>query len=50
LHYKEVADIIEQGLYNVEEAQKTSILRATPDYKWIEEFILNVHRKEVIGS
>lgn len=50
LHYKEVADIIEQGLYNVEEAQKTSILQATPDYNWIEEFILNVHRKEIIGS
>lgn len=50
LHYKEVADIIEQGLYNVEEAQKTSVLKTTPDYSWIEEFILNVYKKEVIRS
>lgn len=47
LPYKEVADIIEQGLVNVEIAKEKSILPEKPDYEFIENFVLQFYLREV---
>ena len=41
--YKEVELLIENGLKELEEAQKVSILRDEPDYKWSEDFVYDVY-------
>lgn len=43
LSYKEVEQIIETGLGNVEEAQKISKLPNKPDYKFAEQLIYDFH-------
>ena len=41
--YKNVADMIESGLHELEELQKTSFLRSEPDYKWTDDFLYDVY-------
>jgi hypothetical protein len=43
LPYKEVEKIIEDGLCELEEAQKHSKLRAEPDRKWAEDFVYDIY-------
>jgi predicted nucleotidyltransferase len=43
LPYKEVAYLIESGLKELEELQKTSILRDEPDYRWAEDLVYDVY-------
>jgi hypothetical protein len=47
MQYKEVAEIIEQGLIDLTEAQKVSKLREKPDYEWIDNFIYDVYSQVV---
>lgn len=48
--YDEVAHMIEQGLVDLTEAQKTSTLRAEPDKQWVEDLVARVYTKTVIDS
>lgn len=41
--YREVEIIIENGLKELEEAQKVSILQTEPDYQWAEDFVYDVY-------
>jgi predicted nucleotidyltransferase len=41
--YKEVEKLIENGLHELEEAQKVSTLRAEPDLQWAEDFVYDVY-------
>lgn len=41
--YKEVEEIIEKGLQDLEEAQKNSVLVAQPDLQWAENFVYDVY-------
>lgn len=41
--YSEVEILIEQGLQDLEEAQKVSILRDVPDLEWMENFVYDVY-------
>jgi predicted nucleotidyltransferase len=43
LPYKEVADLIESGLRELEELQNTSKLRAEPDYQWADNFLYDIY-------
>lgn len=43
IHYKEVAEIIENGLEELKECQKISILRDKPDVEFAEDFIFEVY-------
>jgi len=43
LPYKQVADIIEEGLKDLKSAQEVSILQDTPDFQWAEDFIFEVY-------
>ncbi len=45
--YKEVADIIDNGLKDLLETQKTSILPEQPDFKWAQDFIFHVYSEIV---
>lgn len=49
LPYKEVAKEIEDLLVTVEATEKTSILPATADLKWIDEFVEDHHLITVLG-
>jgi len=44
LPYKQVAELIEQGLVELEEYQKISPLPQKPDYKFAEELIYQILR------
>ncbi len=43
LPYQQVAEEIEQGLADVEDASARSTLRAEPDREWIDEFVTDVY-------
>lgn len=43
LPYKEVAELIESGLKELEELQITSKLRSEPDYQWADDFLYGVY-------
>lgn len=43
LPYKQVAEMIEQGLVDLKEAQATSVLRDEPNFQWAEDFIYEVY-------
>jgi hypothetical protein len=43
MSYKEVEVIIENGLKNLEEAQKISLLREKPDCEWSDNFLFDVY-------
>jgi predicted nucleotidyltransferase len=43
MSYKEVEKLIENGLHELEEAQKISTLRAEPDLQWAEDFVYDVY-------
>lgn len=45
--YQEVGAEIERLLVDVEAAAKISTLPAEPDHAWIEDFVADVHRREV---
>jgi predicted nucleotidyltransferase len=47
LPYKEVEILIENGLKDLEEAQKLSKLRAKPDLEWTEDFVYGVYSEIV---
>jgi predicted nucleotidyltransferase len=47
LPYKEVEVLIENGLKDLEEAQKLSKLRAEPDLRWAEDFVYDVYSEIV---
>lgn len=47
LPYKEVADLIESGLHELEELQKTSYLRKEPDIEWADNFLYDVYSEIV---
>lgn len=44
--YKQVAELIEQGLLDVEEASKVSTLPAGPNQQWIDDFVFAVYSGE----
>lgn len=44
LAYKQVAEIIEQGLEEVEEAKNQSVLRDEPDYEFADELVYAVYK------
>lgn len=46
--YQEVASEIEDLLVQVEEAAAASVLPAKPDLVWIDDFVANVYRDEVL--
>lgn len=48
--YQEVGAEIESLLEEVEAAAEVSTLPAEPDHAWIEEFVADVHRREVWRS
>jgi hypothetical protein len=50
LAYRQVAAEIEQLLAEVEAAAEASVLPPEPDHAWIEDFVLDVHRREVCRS
>lgn len=43
MQYEEVAEMIEQGLYELNDAKETSHLPSKPDIKWIEDFVVSVY-------
>ena len=43
LPYKQVSEIIEQGLENLKEAQLNSILPEKPNYEWADDFIYSIY-------
>jgi hypothetical protein len=43
LPYKDVADLIEKGLEELEKCQRISELRAEPDYQWAENLVYEVY-------
>jgi predicted nucleotidyltransferase len=47
LPYKQVAELIESGLKELEELQKTSNLRTEPDYQWAEDFVYDIYSEIV---
>lgn len=47
MNYKEVAEIIEQGLAELLECEKRSALREKPDQEWIDNFVYDVY-KEIV--
>lgn len=50
LPYKQVAEIIEQGLNKIENAQSISTLPSSPDFDMIDKLVLDVYSKEVINA
>lgn len=48
LPYKQVAELIEEGLVRVEAATLKSSLPDAPDYKWAEKFVLENHLNIII--
>lgn len=49
LQYKYVAEEIEQLLLDAEAAQAASSLRADPDREWIDKFVEDVYRSQIIS-
>ena len=47
LPYQQVAEEIERGLVEVEEASAKSTLPPEPDYEWIDDFVSQVYRDEI---
>lgn len=45
LPYEQVAEMIEQGLIDLTAAKDASTLPAEPDYKWIEDFVVDVYEQ-----
>jgi len=50
LPYDEVANMIEEGLAKLYEAQEKSTLRDEPDYEWIENFIYQIYIRSFYQS
>lgn len=50
LPYKQVAEIIEQGLNKIEEAQNKSVLPISPDFDKIDQLVLDIYSKEVMDA
>lgn len=50
LSYKQVAEIIEEGLIDTERAADCSILREEPDRIWAEEFVYETYLEEVVNA
>lgn len=48
--YEQVAEMIEQGLMELVEANKVSTLRDTPDQEWVDNFIYDVYSRIVRKS
>jgi len=44
--YQEVADIIEKNLEEIEKIE--SILPDQPDHKWIEQYLLDIYKEEIV--
>lgn len=49
LPYQQVADIIEEGLLNLEKAQAQSTLPAHPDTQWADDFIEDQYSTHVVN-
>lgn len=47
LPYKQVAELIEEGLVAVEHAAERSTLPEEPDRKWADDFVYEIYRKAV---
>jgi len=43
LPYQQVAELIVNGLDEINEAQKVTTLRSEPDREWVEDFIFNIY-------
>lgn len=50
LAYNKVAEIIEQGLVDVEAAKNRSILPREPNFQFVNDFVKNVHKEIVCGT
>jgi hypothetical protein len=50
LLYQDVVAEIEELLVKVEEAAAVSVLPDEPDYEWIDDFVANAYREEVLSS
>lgn len=50
MDYKDVAEEIEAVLARVLDAAERSPLPDTPDMKWIDDFVADVHRREIVGA
>lgn len=50
LPYQQVAEMIENGLIELNEAKANSTLPENPDLKWIEDFIFEVYSREVSNA
>jgi hypothetical protein len=50
LLYQDVAAEIEELLVKVEETAAVSVLPDEPDYEWIDDFVANAYREEVLSS
>lgn len=50
LPYKQVSEIIEQGIQDVEKAKQNSLLPEEPDYKAIEEILFHTYKNKVLTS
>lgn len=48
LPYKQVAELVEEGLQRVEDAAAKSTLREKPDLEWIDDFVYNTYLERVI--
>jgi hypothetical protein len=46
LPYTQVAEMIEAGLLELNEAKAASTLPEAPDYKWIEDFVVAVYERQ----
>lgn len=47
MEYKDVADIIEDGLKQIEVSAEKSTLRAEPNYEWVDTFIYDIYSEVV---
>lgn len=47
--YKQVAELIEKGLDELNQAQANSILPKVPDYKFAEDIIFDAYKAKVLG-
>lgn len=50
LPYQSVAEEIELGLTMIEEASAKSILQDEPDFKWIDDFVADVYRRNILDD
>lgn len=47
ISYEQISEIIEQGLFDLTEAQKTSTLRDKPDLQWCDDFVYEIYSEIV---